>query len=73
MNDDSPQSKGGRSRADQLTPEERKGIASRAARARWTVPKSDTQALGEFALPKATHQGKMAVGGLGSLIRSTVN
>lgn len=50
---DSHQSRGGRSRADKLTPEQRKEIASTAAKARWAEASS---------LPKATHTGTLRIG-----------
>lgn len=51
--------KGGAARAAKLTPEERKEIASRAARSRWTKDSdSPPQA------PKATHIGKVSIGEL---------
>jgi hypothetical protein len=46
----SPQSKGGKKRADSLSPEERTEIASLGAAARWS-------------LPKATHEGEREVAG----------
>lgn len=57
FSDDTPQSKGGRSRATKLSKAERKEIARRGAQARWKQSES-------LDLPKATHQGKMAIGGL---------
>lgn len=48
-----PQSKGGKARADKLTSEERSEIASQAAKARWA------EAAG---LPKATHMGNLRIG-----------
>ena len=50
---DSPQSKGGRARAEKLDPAERKRIASEAARARWDDMES---------LPEATHTGILTLG-----------
>ena len=44
-------SKGGKARSESLTPEERKEIASKAAKARW----------GE-KLPRATHSGELKIG-----------
>jgi hypothetical protein len=44
--DDTPQSRGGRTRAEKLSASERKKIASQAARTRWDVEKK---------VPKATH------------------
>jgi len=57
---DSPQSKGGRVRAKNLTDEEKREIAAQGARARWA--KASPEAAVD--LPVATHQGKMALGGL---------
>lgn len=51
--DKTPQSKGGKARADKLSPEERREIASQAARARWAEAAS---------LPKATHMGTLRIG-----------
>ncbi|MCO5056674.1 MAG: P63C domain-containing protein [Rhizobiaceae bacterium] len=50
---DTPQSKGGKARADKLTPEERREIARQAAEARWAEAAS---------LPKATHIGTLKIG-----------
>lgn len=50
---DTPQSKGGKARADKLTTEERREIASQAAKARWAEASS---------LPKATHMGTLKIG-----------
>ena len=61
MDDNSPQSKGGKARAGQLSSEERSEIAKRGARARW----GDGQSLeNDNSLLKATHQGSMTVGSL---------
>ena len=49
----SPQAKGGHARADSLSPEVRKDIAQKAAKARWENP-----------LPKATHEGKVTLGAI---------
>ena len=57
---DTPQSKGGRARADNLTREERREIARLGAQARWGGLREDD----DIELPKATHQGKMIVGSL---------
>ena len=57
---DTPQSKGGRARADNLTREERREIARLGAQARWDGLREDDG----IELPKATHQGKMIVGSL---------
>lgn len=61
MDDNTPQSKGGRARADQLSPDERQEIARSGAQARWDRVR---EIVGDpdLELPKATHQGKMAVG-----------
>lgn len=50
---DTPQSKGGRKRAENLSAQERSDIASLAARARWS---------GMANLPKATHMGTLEIG-----------
>ncbi|HJO74333.1 MAG TPA: P63C domain-containing protein [Rhodospirillales bacterium] len=50
---DTPQSKGGKSRAKKLTAEERRNIARTAATARWAAVKN---------LPKATHTGILRIG-----------
>lgn len=62
MSDKTPQSKGGRARAHHLSPEERREIARQGARARWQRVRKIMDS--DVELPKATHQGKMAVGGL---------
>src|SRR5260370_5078019 len=59
--DDSPQRKGGRARAEQLSPEEIREIASSGGQARWQKSKELARS-GD--LPRATHQGKMAIGEL---------
>lgn len=46
-------SKGGKARAEQLTPEERSEIAKRAAEARWGTD-----------VPRATHEGEIQIGDL---------
>lgn len=58
--EESPQSKGGRARADKLTPDDRSRIASEAARARWEdgsqLPSVDfpgTLELGDLRIPCA--------------------
>ena len=43
--------KGGRSRAERLTPEERSEIARKAAQAKW-----------DPTLPQATHEGELRIG-----------
>ncbi len=50
---ETPQSKGGKARADKLSAEERRAIASQAAQARWAEAAS---------LPKATHMGTLQIG-----------
>lgn len=58
MSDEEPKAKagkaGGRARAEILSPEQRREIASKAARVRWSDPTAK--------LPKATHAGVLAVG-----------
>lgn len=51
--DDSHQSRGGKARAEKLSPDERRVIARQAARARWTEA---------AALPQATHTGTLRIG-----------
>lgn len=51
-----PQSKGGQARAEKLSPEERKAIASASARARWAKEQESGP------LPKATHKGTLTIG-----------
>ena len=59
--DDTPQSKGGRARADKLSKDQLRDIASQGGRA----SREKVKMLSESGkLPKATHQGKMKVGGL---------
>jgi hypothetical protein len=60
MADETPQSKGGKARAESLGPEERRRIAQDAAKARWSdasgLPKVDfsgTLKLGELSIPCA--------------------
>jgi hypothetical protein len=50
---DSIQSQGGRARAESLTPEQRREIASRAASARWGA---------DGNLPKAEYEGELTIG-----------
>lgn len=50
---DTPQSKGGQRRAEKLSAEERRKIASQAAKARWAEAAN---------LPKATHTGALQIG-----------
>lgn len=50
-------SAGGKARAKSLTPEERKGIAQRAAEARW-------ERQGHVPLRTATHEGEIPIGNL---------
>jgi hypothetical protein len=64
MDHESPQSKGGKKRAENLSEHERSEIAVRGASARWAKAKSQSSSDGEIQLPLATHQGKMALGGL---------
>jgi P63C domain len=52
---DTPQSKGGNARARALSSEQRRGIAKRAAQARWARIDPD-------GLPRASHQGLLPIG-----------
>ena len=61
MDEDTPQSLGGKARNEALTSEERSEIARRGAAARW---KDRASAVTDPNLPKATHQGQMTVGDL---------
>jgi hypothetical protein len=51
--DETPQSRGGKARAERLTPDQRREIARDAARTRWSVAEN---------LPKATHRGTLEIG-----------
>lgn len=53
---DTKQSKGGKARAEALSPEERSAIASASAKARWEKEKQNG------SLPKATHKGTITIG-----------
>ncbi|PTE14204.1 P63C domain-containing protein [Pseudogemmobacter blasticus] len=53
---ETPQSKGGKVRAEKLSPEERQAIASASAKARWAKAKD------EGSPPKATHRGTLRIG-----------
>lgn len=53
---DSPQSKGGKARAENLSPEMRSAIASASAKARWEKEKLSAP------VPKATHKGVITIG-----------
>jgi hypothetical protein len=64
MDDETPQSRGGKIRALNLSGSQRSEIATRGALARWSKAKKLSLAEGEVQLPLATHQGKMALGGL---------
>lgn len=57
--DDSPQSKGGQERARQLTSEERREIALRAAKARWARVRDPNR------LPEAETEGVLTIGDVG--------
>lgn len=59
-NNQTPQSKGGQTRAKLLSGEAKREIALKGASARW----AKTESRDSAALPLATHQGKMALGGL---------
>lgn len=56
---DSAQSKGGQARAEKLSPEERREIASRAAAARWQKLKAKS------AIPEAETDGTLDIGDVG--------
>src|SRR5437588_48482 len=51
--------KGGRARAESLTPEERSEMARAAVQARWAKEKE-----GGLAIPKATHEGILCIGSI---------
>jgi P63C domain len=59
---------GGIARAEKLSPAQRSDIARKAAQARYAGPATPEVGEGEgedeIALPKATHQGQMEIGGL---------
>lgn len=61
MNAENPQSKGGKTRAENLSPEKRREIARQGGKARWAKKSEDEAPLD---LPVATHQGKMQIGDL---------
>lgn len=61
MTNNSPQSKGGRARALLLSADERSEIARLGAQSRW---ERSRKILADTDLPRATHQGKMHIGGL---------
>ncbi|MGH6987162.1 MAG: P63C domain-containing protein [Caulobacteraceae bacterium] len=63
MDDGNPQSRGGKTRAANLTPEERREIARLGAKARWEA-RAETAAAAMGDLPRATHQGSMLIGDL---------
>src|SRR5262245_32973241 len=54
--EDSPQSKGGKARAEVLTSEKRQAIARRAAQRRWS------RAIDPNRIPEASHQGTLPIG-----------
>lgn len=54
---DSRAAKGGRARAQALTPDRRREIASEAAEARW-------EKAGKSPMPRATHDGPLNIGGI---------
>ncbi len=58
----SPQSKGGKARADNLSAEDRSAIASAAANARW----------GESSVPRASHDGELDIAGIPTPIKAAV-
>jgi hypothetical protein len=55
LDDASPQEKGGRARAEKLTPEERKEIARKGAQARWDAHSN---------LPRAAYMGHLTIGNM---------
>lgn len=61
MSDEDPQRKGGRRRAERLTPSERHEIAKLGAKARWGAGAPRGM---DGEMPRATHQGSMTVGEL---------
>jgi len=61
MDNDDPQSKGGKRRAERLTGNERSEIARLGAKARWS---GDAPRGSDDGMLRATHQGSMTVGGL---------
>ncbi len=64
MDDENPQSRGGKTRAANLSPEERTEIARLGAKARWEARAETAAAAAEGELPRATHQGSMLIGDL---------
>jgi hypothetical protein len=57
--------KGGRARAQKLSPEERSGIARKAVEARWAKAKSDTTIPTQpSGIPNATHTGTLMIGSI---------
>lgn len=60
MSDDTPQKKGGRARAEALSPEARKDIASRGARARW----GHIESPDGVSPPKAIAMGVLHIGSI---------
>jgi hypothetical protein len=58
-NPKTPQSRGGKARAELLSPEDRKAIASTAAEARWNKVADET---GIMRLQRATHNGELKLG-----------
>jgi hypothetical protein len=55
-------SKGGKARAEALTPEERKAIAQDAIATRWARQKKNARAIDEPKLPKALKTGVLKIG-----------
>lgn len=60
LDDDSPQRKGGKARAKSLTPEARREIATRGARARWSA----IEATDGTPVPKAIAMGILRIGSI---------
>lgn len=58
--EETPQQKGGRARAESLTPDARKAIAAKGSAARWGSITPEERAT----LPRATHSGEREIGAL---------
>jgi hypothetical protein len=67
MNDDSIQSMGGKARAESLTDEQRKTIATKAAQARWGYPKTGWE--GDLTIGTVTFRCAVVLGQDGKPIR----
>jgi hypothetical protein len=64
MAQETRQSKGGKTRANNLSTLQKSEIAAQGAAARWKNARNQKSLDGEVQLPLATHQGRMALGGL---------